>query len=259
MTKIARLLGASQKLQRAKTKFANLETLVDEYISSRPHTLRLLRRDNATFFISKLNSDLPEDFCWELVETIGHLRSALDKIVLEMAEYNGSGTSNVGFPFVSLTEDGPNPFETKRIKDVLKKLTPQQADLVKACKPFPSGNAIFWAINSLANIDKHQKGLVEIQPAIEHGIAFNNGLYTDVWMNPSDRQYVLDDPQKEKVLLVISGAGYNQQLRIIPKSRVVFGDFLPVAGQSVIEVLREQLSLVDSFFNSAKITFQNEP
>jgi hypothetical protein len=94
----------------------------------------------------------PEDIGFEVVEAVGHLRSALDKMSVAIVESNERGISGIGFPFGGLDNGKPEVFPSARMQNGIKrKLTADQWDLIETYRPYPGGNDILWAINQIAN------------------------------------------------------------------------------------------------------------
>ena len=161
MSQFPPLHSSKEKIKRAKAKFGHLLTTVNGYVNSNPHEVIVKENSKRAYIISRLVKDLPEGFAWEIVEAVGHLRSALDKLMIDLVKQNSRGLSGVGYPFGNLGENGkPDTFPSGRHDHIKKKLTTDQWELVLTTKPYPRGNDTLWSINEIANADKHREGLV---------------------------------------------------------------------------------------------------
>ncbi len=171
------LTPSLKKIERAKKKFDNLVALVTAYNNRDSISLRREVEGGLTHVIASVEKDPPEDVVWELVEGIGHLRAALDKAVVAMVDSNGRGVSGISFLFGGISNGQPDQFPTARIEHVLKqKLTPDQWDVYLASEPYPGGNDLLWAVNQIANEDKHRRDLVEASPQVIHQGASGSNL-----------------------------------------------------------------------------------
>jgi hypothetical protein len=183
------------------------------------------------------------------------LRAALDKAVVTMVEANGRGTSGVGFPFGSIDRNtgNPEPFPSARMTGnygIEKKLTSDQWNFIKSYRPHPGGNEDLWAINEIANEDKHRKDLIEVSPHLDHGFAIRpnpSGLTKIDYLaiNPSNFQHVIADPERERVLMSMGTSVSQQRIDHQFSVSVVFGRLFPVAGKNILTQLNQQIRLVD--------------
>ena len=168
-----------EKIARAERKLRRVKDILDDWVSK--GIMCNLRREvhgERAHIIARTEEVPPEDVAWEIVEAVGHLRSALDKMLVALVEGSGHGVSGVGFPFGGVRADGQaETFPTARHTSLEKKLTPEQWRLVVAQKPYPGGNDLLWAVNELANQDKHRKDLVKVFPALAvHTMTVTNGV-----------------------------------------------------------------------------------
>ena len=210
--------------------------------------------------IARVNELLPAEIAWEVVEAVGHIRSALDKMMVALVEINGFGTSGIGFPFGGAPPDGePEEFPHKRHKFLKKKLTDDQWDLVLRSKPYPGGNKLLWAVNELANEDKHRKDLVRViatpkvkSMTISNGVIVGgsgggNGIHFG-----GDPDFVCEDLVRDSLWLSYSfGAGsVHPQIDQTVMIALIFGRVGLVTGYDVLETFAQQIVLVEDIIKS---------
>jgi hypothetical protein len=253
--------ASQEKIKRAQRKLRDLESSVNTYLAAEPYSVRVDVVDKRVYVITRRDKEVPEDFAFEVVETVGHLRSALDKMMVAIVEANGRGTGGVGFPFGGLGNNGePLPFPTKRMEDgIKKKLTPDQWALILAYKPRPRGNNALWAINEIANTDKHRKDLVEVIPNLDGsvGIGRPDILYTqmrNIRFRVSEDNAILSDQEREEVLVSFDAWGVNPHVDCRVAPRVIFGNVMPVKGKNILVTVNQQIRLVEDVIASFKKT-----
>lgn len=264
MTDRRPLYASEEKTKRAKSKLGYLKEIINGYVASKPHDIITKKEPDAVYVIASRTKDIPAECAWELVEAVNHLRGALDKIVIDLVDLNQRGTSGVAFPFggYDRSTGKPDAFPNKRMEDgIKKKLTPEQWDLIAAQRPYPGGNTTLWAINEIANADKHRKGLVEVRPHLAHGAGisatYGGELYGDgrTIVNPTDRHHVLDDKERQRVLLAIEGYAINLQIDSEVAEGVVFGELPPVTRRDILVTLEAQIGLVEGIIESFRKKF----
>ncbi len=262
MSKFLPLHSSHEKIKRAKTKFDYLKSAVNGFLNLKPYTV--IKKSDATheYIIARITKDLPEDFAWEVVEAVGHLRDALDKMMVDLADKNGRGLSGVSFPFGGLGENGkPDPFPSARLDHLKKKFTADQWDLVLAQRPYPGGNDTLWSVNEVSNANKHRKGLVQIksffgsEQASLGPTGFGVGFIDSLTIDPTDCDFILDDKEREKVLAAVGKGTANMQINHTVSVGVVFGDVMPVQGKNILVTLNQQIRAVESTVKIFKRTF----
>lgn len=239
------LVPSLKKIERAKSKFDHLKAGIDAYIASDPYSIRRKLQNGRAYIISRREKDIPSDFAWETVEAVGHLRSALDKMLVALVESNDRGTSSVGFPFGGMSNGKPDPFPTARMDAVKKKLTADQWNLVAAQKPYPGGNDLLWAVNEIANEDKHRKELVELTPMLAENFTIS-GIFEGFNRNVPEDQAFADDQELERVLMSYCALRSQGEINCSRMPFVVFGKIRPVTGKNVLVTLNQQIRLVEN-------------
>jgi hypothetical protein len=262
---VSHLKASFAKVERAESKLTALKMLINGYIKSAPYQIIVKREPDRLYLIARRVKEPPEDIAWELVEAVLHLRAALDKMVVSWVDDNGHGTSGIGFPFGGLDQDGqPRPFPDLRVEQrVRKKLTPNQWALIEAQRPHPAGNITLWAINEIANEDKHRKDLVTANARVSTksfmlGPAGPGPTYNDFFsINPTDCDLVLSDKERETVLLAKGTKGSNERLEQKINGSVVFANVDSVKGREVLTTLSEQILITRSILNEALLLFKS--
>ncbi len=253
-----RLFASYEKIKRAESKFDYIQSRTSLYAQRGPYSLHIARREDWTHIIACLERDPPDDLAWEVVEAVGHLRGALDKLMVELVDQNGRGSSGVGFPFGGLSAGKAETFPSKRMEDgIKKKLTPDQWALVAAQKPYPGGNDTLWAVNEIANADKHRKGLVCVVPSLGGGVnlaiggAGRSARISRALIGDAADQSFLRNKERERTVLSVQDGSFNFDVQDAVSISVVFGELPPVTGQHVIVTLNQQIRLtqriVDTF------------
>ena len=256
-----------EKISRAERKFHHAMAMLDGWII---HGVDCATRrevhGNRCHIIARVESLPPEDAIWEIVEAVGHLRSALDKMLVAMVKINGFGVSGVGFPFGGVSPEGkPEPFPSDRHDRLKKKFTPEQWSLILAQEPHPRGNDILWAVNEIANQDKHRQDLVKAFPATAlHSTRFvSRGLFksdgsgmTSIAMG-GDADFICSDQERETLIMSYAfapGSVHPEMEHSIALS-VVFGPIEPVSGKEVLSTFAQQLRLVKGIIDIFGNTF----
>lgn len=201
------------------------------------------------YVFADIKSPIPDALGFQVIETVGHVRAALDKMIAEMVIINGRGVSGVSFPFGGMGEDGmPEPFPTARHDRVKKKLTPEQWQLVLSQKPYPGGNDALWSVNSVANASKHGAGLVEVSADFSFDIG---AMSITPYLSPLS--YNREFPGEIRLLRVPANAvgkhlvahviSMKGHIRFDKAVRIVFADVAPVTQKDVLVVVNQQIRL----------------
>jgi hypothetical protein len=248
------LTPSLQKIGRAESKLDHLTTMLHSWVDGGiQYSVRREQHGNRVHVIARVENAIPEDAAWEIVEAVGHLRAALDKMLVAIVESNGRGVSGVTFPFGGASPDGePEPFPSARHDGLKKKLTSDQWDLVLAQEPHFGGNRLLWAVNEIANEDKHRKDLVRVAAhlsaptlKITGGRLIGDGTGVAVMIR-GDPDFICPDQERESLLLSYGfGPGsIHPQIDQTIAVEVVFGPIRPVSGKEVLSTLSHQIRLV---------------
>lgn len=249
------LSAAFKKIDRARRKLELISELSQDWMSE-GHVYSV-RRDVKAFqahVIVGFDKLPPEEIAWELVEGVGHLRSALDKMIVTVAKHNGKGDRRIGFPFAGLKEDGtPQLFPNGRHFEVKDCLTTEQWQIIEAAKPFAGGNDVLLSVNNLANVDKHREELVQVRGKITPenteiigGVFVGSENVRVGFYAGGDPSYEEFDPATETLLFSYAfGPGsVHPEIRLFPQVDLVLGPIQPVEGREVIGLFESQISIV---------------
>jgi hypothetical protein len=249
------LQPSQENIARARRKFKDLAGSINRHIQSNPYSIRVLRDAELSHVIAHRDIDLDIDVAFDCVEIVQRLRAALDKAVVALVELNERGTSGVGFPFGGIDRNTgqPEKFPSDRIKKKLEeKLTPEQWNFICAQRPYPTGNDTLWAINEIANEDKHRKDLVSVEPHLHHGFAIASGYIDKLFVKPNDFQHLLADANKETVLMSMGQAVSQLQMQHQFSVSVVFGLGFGVDRRNVLSTLNEQIRQTEHIVGSMR-------
>lgn len=245
-----------EKLERAQRKLERAHAMVDEWAKRGiRYNIRTEIHGNAAHLIAKIFDRPPEDVTWEVVEAVGQLRSALDKMMVALVESNGRGVSGVTFPFGGMDNNGnAEAFPTPRHEFLKKKLTDEQWQCVLEQGPHPMGNPYLWGINQIANEDKHRKNLVRVSPRlIARQLNISGGTFVaseganfGITAGTGEFDSLLSDSDDESILLSYAfGEGsIHPKIDTDISISLAFGDVAPVKGAEILGTVSHQIDLV---------------
>lgn len=244
------LQASHENVARAKRKFTDLKGAINRHLQGNPYSLRVERDSSLTHIIACREKDIDIDTSFDVVDIVLRLRAALDKAVVALVSANQRGTSGVGFPFGGIDRNTgqPNEFPDLRMtgKDGLeKKLSPESWLFLCSQRPYPGGNDILWAINEIANTDKHREGLVTVSPNLSHGFKIGTGFIDVLKLNPAEFQHLLRDEERETVLLSVGQEASQADMQHSISISVVFGNGFGVDGRNVLATLNEQIRVTE--------------
>lgn len=255
------LSASNEKIKRAQSKFDYLKLSINQYIATQPYATRVEEQGDTHYFIASRQKEPPDDWAFEVVEAVGHLRSALDKMTVALVEKNGCGISGVGFPFGGLDNGKPDVFPNRRMENgIKKKLSPEQWKLIESYRPYPGGNDTLWAINQVANADKHGKDLVNIRPMlVRNGVGVGrrgDSCKADlIYAGLPENDPFSYDKEREEVVLTIVGLSGQLTVNRDTTPEIVFGEIAPVEGMNILVALNQQIRITDSIIKSFRNAF----
>jgi hypothetical protein len=146
--------GPKRRLLRGQHHANDLERQINAWTKTVTHThFTEIDADGATrIFKVKLGSDIPEELADIAADAAIALRSALDQTGYATAGLAGKlDPKHSYFPFAS-DEASMGASVKGRCKDLPKEIT----SLFVGFQPYQGGNSALWAINELANCNKHR-------------------------------------------------------------------------------------------------------
>jgi hypothetical protein len=252
------LKPSREKIARAERKLATVRSMMTAFVGEEGVlviTRRVVENDR-THVIARVDRTPDPEIGFEIVEAVLQLRGALDKAMMAAAQANGGGLAGVGFPFGGLDDRGvPQPFPGNGFDKLKKKFTDAQWDCVLAQQPHPDGNRMFWAINDIANQDKHKLDLVKVRVSINAPrMEVSQGIFIVRDARPAiafggDPNYQPEDPERDTVLLSHApGAPPNIDHDL--QMAISFGTIKSIPGYPAARALEDQIALVKGFVDA---------
>ena len=239
--------ASDEKVERAERKVRDLKTSINRFLGDNLYS-RIESDFDGHHIVAGIRQPIDPDIKFEVVEAVGHLRSALDKMIAALVRDNSRGGSGAQFPFGGLGDDGkPQPFPTSRHDGIKKKITPEQWTLILAQKPYPGGNDTLWSVNTVANSDKHGTELVTVFPTATTNPEFTEPITVGVnfekfvWHGANNSMLGKD---KMEARIFTHGLGNKFDVKHKVTGRVIFSKVAPVHGKDVLETLDAQIRLV---------------
>lgn len=147
--------GALLKTKRADQHIQDLNLRLNTFLQGEFHRLSVEHDLNTGNDFLKFNKfkPVPDDISLIIGDSIHNLRSALDFIAYEIVNSAGINASDVHFPFRETREELIRAIDEGKIK----RASGKAADFIfDTIKPYKAGDPFIWALNKLANIDKHR-------------------------------------------------------------------------------------------------------
>jgi hypothetical protein len=253
------LHASYKKIHRANSKLVNLEASINSYLGSNTHSVKTQIEGDRAYVIARLEKDIPEDLASEVVELAGHLRSALDKMVVALVRRNGLGTSGIGFPFSGMNNGKPEPFPSDRMeKGIKKKLTPEQWARIAFYEPYPGGKGTLWAVNEIANTDKHREDLVYVEPKLASavwGMPQAGFAGQTINVNLPQDQSIVQAQERVRVLMSYVARRPDPNINTCISTRIVFANVPAVQGKDVMVTLKQECLLISAILDDFKARF----
>lgn len=134
------------KLQRARKHFAELITLVDEYMSTQPFSFSAV----GDAVIVRVEKQVPQEINIVLGDVVHNLRAALDLLVCDLIRANGSQvTRDSAFP---ITKGG---IQTSHVKKQLAGMSQSGVKVLSRITHNQSWNEALLVLHGLDIMDKH--------------------------------------------------------------------------------------------------------
>ena len=250
------LYGPRLKIQRAKDHIADVREHVIKFLASNPWEMFTEAGPGNAEECIKVRATVepPGEIAIICGEAIYALRSSLDQLACALAVQNGySDPSDTYFPFA-----GSKPeFEAAVNRKKTSKLSPDAVSLIDSLQPYKGGNDLLWALNRLANTDKHRM-LIPMAAA-------NLGAQLQLTGRPlGTMEHTFKVPRKWQLLepdatifIYPAGMQFNGEITVL--TDISFRGVAPVAGQPVVAVLEQLADLTEGiigifeerFFESA--------
>jgi hypothetical protein len=176
----------------------------------------------------RMKEPIPDSIVDSVAEIAVTLRSALDNAGYAIAVAAGVDNPKYSsFPFAGSVDRMSNALG--RCKDIPEKLH----SLFCGFQPYKGGNDILWALNEVANTDKH-KTIVPIgQGMVRHGVNLRG---TGFFRMPDPHLW---DRTKNEMVIIELGPGATYEYDIQFQFFIAFQDIEFIDGQSVTRVLHK--------------------
>jgi hypothetical protein len=222
--------SARRKITRAGDYVTELERQYQAFVElppyeqfSEPHP----QFPERTIHKVRLARPLPEQFSDIAGDAVGYLREALDHAMFAVAIAAGcQHPRNAYFPFSSVAAG----FEANlkgRCKDVPQQIYP----LLRGFQPYQGGNEILFALNQIANRNKHALVTPIMAATFETGVSIRG---TGFWSMPQPHIW---DCVKNEMELFTNGPGAEFQGQIILAFAITLGDIAVEHELSALGIL----------------------
>ncbi len=228
--------GPMLKIARAEYHIQEFTAATKAFFESKPYSIVHERDPNGAGYKVKLRLQrpLPEHLPLIVGEALYQMRSALDVFISCCAKADGAtNTADVYFPFAGSETE----FNSAAPQRKIRKLAPARQDYIRALQPYPGGNTLLWAVNALANIDRHNC-LVAV-----------GGLNRVKEIKLTGGQYFIPDPERlqwleNDVVLIVGITGTPPEGHFDLAVGVAFREGPVVKDRPVAPVLNDCLDAV---------------
>jgi hypothetical protein len=225
--KLARADKHFVELQREITVFNNLqpyERVVEAHPDKPGHTVEKIR----------MTQPIPAGIADNAADIAISLRSALDNAGYTIAVAAGVKVpKRCAFPFAGCVAKMPSALG--RCKDIPEKIH----SLFCGFQPYKGGNDLLWALNELANTDKHKMVIPVGQALARHGV---NVRGTGFFSMPDPHVW---DRAKNEMKLIELGLGATYQYDFQFRFFIAFHDIEIIDGQSIVRILHDMGGIVE--------------
>jgi hypothetical protein len=236
------LVGPKLKIKRAFELVGELERICEAYLAGNHYEL-VIEHDPASgdrLAKIKITAPIPDALYMIVAETIYHLRSSLDQMIVAIARVNSVAGRELSFPFPM----DRNDFESAKTQNRMKGLPRDVVSLIRKFEPFQGGNDRLWGIGPLSNVDKHNM-LVPV------GSLGGVDLYRGLKISKAKTGIVVSPRGRLDQGIVISNLGTDDALEFRGQpnfsiiSDIVFADVAVFEGERVSATLNELTALVE--------------
>jgi len=245
-----------QKLNWTEQLLSDLKLQCDAFLRTHPYAFssRLEPETNCRVYFLTTVKEVPAPISFLTGDIIQNLRGALDHLAYQLVLIGTSKESTkIYFP---IGGKGDEAYKEK-LKDYTKWLKKDVLEAFENLRPYKEGNAIFWQLNELNNINKHRvpittgsalnsmnigmnlQGVVD-QLASEEPL-WRNVRVPDFVVSPSDRKFPLKVGDK----LFQSGPNEPECQQEFGFG-IAFGEPNVVDGAPIVNTLQQMFDLVKS-------------
>jgi hypothetical protein len=231
------LSSSRQKLARAEKHFVDLQKEISEFSQQNPYEqVTEAHLDKPGFTIEKvrMTKEIPASIADLTADIAISLRSALDNAGYAIAVAAGvNNPKHCAFPFAGSAAQMANALG--RSKDIPVGVQ----SLFCGFQPYKGGNDLLWALNEVANTDKHKMVIPIGQALTRYGASVSG---TGFFSMPDP--HVWDRTKNEMKLIELGPSAtykYDFQFRFF----MAFHDIEFIDGKSVVKVLMQFGNIVE--------------
>lgn len=231
-----------RKVARAKTHIADLKREIKTFEDSRPYESFAetdLESPNQLLHKIKLVSPLPDLLAEILGDAVNNLRESLDYAGYACAIASGKvKPTSAYFPFAGDVRDLESKIG-RNCKDLPQEITA----LFRSFQPYKGGNDLLWALNRIANANKHTI-------LIPYGIVAERAKQALLHYHPESKFAIRFPParwdsKKQEIIVAFSNPTTEFQLQCDFTISVAVDQVEIVGGQEIIAVLDKFTSVVE--------------
>lgn len=238
--------SAMKVLNDASLLIDNLERDIKTFFQSAPHqrVIEHNAKTGADTHKIKLVREIPGQFRSTARHIASDIRSALDHVGYAAAIATGkSNPKKTYFPFAKAESEASN-IRKRNCKDF-----PQEIfDVFWSFKPYSGGDDTLYALNEIANCNKHRS----VVP-VGHGMGgqqMMTNFSCDGFCHSMAFPPTWDTSKNEAILCVVdSNANTNYDIHL--SFEICFGDIKALGGQSTLRVLRYLLDVTKAIILAA--------
>jgi hypothetical protein len=246
--------GPKLKLVRAKKNRDDFEAERDRFIDEQKwsHVTETSADGSHKEFKIRFESPFPDSFSALISYATQDLRACLDGAACAAAICSGKAGSNAPFPFGESSKGLENC-----IKGRVKHVPSDILTVIRGFKPYKTGDSLLWAINHVANLDKHSNFVIPMaagmSPVVFTGMLPKSAGAT-VGTTPTIPVFLPSNPiwrpENNEIVYVVPStsidskvhADYNIHIMV----DIAFGEVEVVGGKPAIGVLNYMIRKVES-------------
>jgi hypothetical protein len=229
--------SSRRKFARAEKHFADLQGEIHAFNETDPYErIAEPHPDRPTHVVEKfrMTREIPASIADKTADIIISLRSALDNAGYAIALAAGvKEPKHSAFPFAGSVANMTNALG--RSKDIPEKIHP----LFCGFQPYKGGNDLLWALNEVANTDKHRMIIPIGQSMVRYGA---NVKGTGFFSMPNPHVW---DRAKNEMVLIELGPGTTYHYDFNFTFFIAFKDIEFIDGQPIVRILNQLGSIVE--------------
>lgn len=231
------LSSSRQKLARAEKHFVDLQKEISDFSQQNPYEqVAEPHPDKLGFTIEKvrMTKEIPATIADLTADIAISLRSALDNAGYAIAVAAGvNDPKHCAFPFAGSAAQMANALG--RSKDIPERVQ----SLFCGFQPYKGGNDLLWALNEVANTDKHKMVIPIGQGLARYGASVRGTGYFSM---PDPHIW---DRAKNEMKLIELGPGATHTYDFGFQFFIAFHDIEFIDGKSVVKVLMQFGNIVE--------------